>query len=333
MIIVLDEAYRQGCRGRLAGHDLRYFASSVTDPAPIADLLVDADVAGFRRILPFAFHEDMVERAHRLQFIQRSGSGADWFPLARLSELGILVAVNSGFNAPSVAEHAVTLALLCLRRTLGYVDTMARGQWVRDLPGDPPFMLNGRTVGVIGVGNVGLRVARAMIGLGASVICWQPDTSAPLPDGATWSTFDQVISTADVITLHVPLVTATRGMIGKREIAKMKPTAVLINTARGPVVDQAALIDALKQRRLRAAGLDVFEDEPLDPRHELRSMANVVVTPHVGGAGIEIAERQVEGTISNLERFVEGERPQRLVNPEILEQGRARARHLNTARS
>ena len=329
VIIVLDEAYREGSYGRFPDHQLRFFPSSIADPAPLGDLLVKADVAGFRRVLPFAFDASLIRRAERLQFIQRSGSGADWFDLKLLSEMGILVGVNSGFNAPSVAEHAVTLALLCLRRTLDFIGTMADGKWIRDLPGDPPLMLNGKTVGVIGVGAVGSRVARAMTGLGAAVICWQPDTSIALPAGATWGELDTIISSADVITLHVPLLPETIKMIGRRELGMMKPNAVLINTSRGQVVDQSALVEALERRRIRAAGLDVFEDEPLSADHPLRSMPNVIATPHVGGAGIEIAEMQVEGTISNIERFLTGGCPERLVNPEILRDGRARARHLH----
>ncbi len=329
MIVVLDEAYREGSRGRFPGHELRFFPGSIADPAPLADLLVDADVAGFRRVLPFPFSAGLISRARKLQFIQRSGSGVDWFDMKLLSEMGILVGVNSGFNAPSVAEHAVTLTLLCLRRTLDYVATMGEGKWARDLPGDPPMMLNGKTVGVIGVGAIGSRVVRAMAGLGANVICWRPKALSVLPAGATWGEFDAIIATADVVTLHVPLSPTTIKMIGGRELGMMKPNAVLINTSRGQVVDQSALIEALKSRRIRAAGLDVFEDEPLAPDHPLRSMPNVITTPHVGGAGIEIVAMQVEGTISNIERFLGGQCPERLVNPEILREGRARARHLH----
>jgi len=328
MNIVLDEAYRNASCNRFVEHQIRYFPSSITDPALLAEILIDAEVIGFRRVLPFPFEPTLVERAENLKFIQRSGSGADWFDLHYLTENGILVAVNSGVNAPSVAEHAITLALLSLRRTLDFIDTMNDGQWVRDLPGEPPMILNGKTVGVLGLGAIGSRVAKAMIGLGAKVICWQPNTSVDLPGGAAWKDFDTLIASSDVVTLHVPLLSETISMIGEREFGMMKPNTVFINTSRGQVVDQSALIEALKSRRIRAAGLDVFEDEPLAPDHPLRHMQNVITTPHVGGAGVEIAERQVESTLDNIDLFLSGKCPERLVNPEILKNGRVRAKNL-----
>lgn len=328
MIIVLDEAYRDGVRHRFDGHDVRYFPSSITDPHALAEAIRPADVIGFRRVLPFPFHRDMVMDAPNLKYVHRSGSGADWFDVELLSKLGILVAVNSGFNSPSVAEHTVLMTLLALRRSLDFIDSMRQGQWLRDLPDPQPFMLNGRTVGIIGVGAVGGKVARAMLGLDTRVICYQRDRDVTLPEGAQWAELDTIYSTADVITLHVPLVEDTRQMIDRRALGMMKPTAVLINTSRGQIVDQAAMIEALQTGKLRAAGLDVFEDEPLAPDHPLRRMPNVITTPHVGGAGIEIVERQVEGTLSNIDLFVSGARPERLVNPHILKSEALRARHL-----
>lgn len=328
MIIVLDEAYREGVGSRFDGHDVRYFPSSLKDPAALARAVTDAEVVGFRRVLPFPFTRDIVSGAADLKFIHRSGSGADWFDLGYLDELGILVAVNSGFNAPSVAEHAVLLTLLCLRRSLDFVRSMTDGQWMRDPPGAPVFILNGRTVAVIGVGAIGMRVVRIMQSFGARVICYQRDRSVALPEGVEWAELDTIFRTADVVTLHVPLLDETTHLIDDRALSLMKPTAVVVNTSRGPVVDQAALAEALAAGRIRAAGLDVFEDEPLAADHPLRRMPNVVATPHVGGAGVEIAERQVEGTLANIDLYVAGRLPERLVNPHILKDGRLRAKHL-----
>ncbi len=328
MIIVLDDAYQPGVGSRFDGHDVRYFPSAIKDPAALAEAMRDADVVGFRRVLPFPFTPDMVTAAPNLKFIHRSGSGADWFDLDLLDRLGILVAVNSGFNAPSVVEHTVLLTLLTLRRSLDFIDSMRQGQWLRDLPGDPPFMLSGRTVGVIGIGAIGSRVVRAMLGLNAKVLCYQRDREVQLPEGAAWADLDTIYRTADVITLHVPLVAETERMINSRALELMQPTTVLINTSRGQVVDQAALIEALAARRLRAAGLDVFEDEPLPADHPLRRMPNVVTTPHVGGAGIEISQMQVEGTLGNIDLYIRGERPARLVNPHLLQTAQLRATHL-----
>ncbi len=328
MIILLDDAYRDGVGTRFAEHEVRYFPSSIKDPAQLAAMMREADVVGFRRVLPFAFTPDMVTASPNLKFIHRSGSGADWFDMDLMSDLGILVAVNSGFNAPSVVEHAVLLTLLTLRRSLDFIESMRDGKWLRDLPGDPPFMLSGRTVGVIGIGAIGSRVVRAMLGLNAKVLCYQRDHSVTLPDGAQWAELDTIFTTADVITLHVPLVEDTERMINRRALGMMKPTTVLINTSRGQVVDQAALIEALEARTIRAAGLDVFEDEPLAADHKLRHMPNVITTPHVGGAGIEISHMQVEGTLRNIDLYVADTCPERLVNSQILRSAQLRATHL-----
>lgn len=333
MIILLDDAYRDGVGRRFDGHDVRYFPSSIRDPSALAAMMREADVVGFRRVLPFDFVPEMVTEASNLQFIHRSGSGADWFDMGLLSKLGILVAVNSGFNSPSVAEHAVLLTLLTLRRSLDFIASMREGKWLRDLPGEPPFMLSGRTVGVVGVGAIGSKVVRAMLGLNARVLCYQRDHSVALPEGARWAELDELLANSDVVTLHVPLVAETERMIDRRALSLMKPTAVLINTSRGQVVDQAALLEALNSNRLRAAGLDVFEDEPLAPDHELRHMPNVITTPHVGGAGVEISQMQVEGTLRNIDLYVAGKCPERLVNPQILSAPQLRARHLQTSGS
>ena len=187
-----------------------------------------------------------------------------------------------------------------------------------------------RTVGVIGIGAVGGRVVKAMLGLNAKVLCYQHDHEVKLPEGARWADLDTILANSDVVTLHVPLVAETERMIDRRALSLMRPTAVLINTSRGQVVDQDALLEALEGGAIRAAGLDVFETEPLPADHKLRHMPNVIVTPHVGGAGVEIAHMQVGGTLDNIELFVSGRRPERLVNPQTLNAPQLRAAHLRS---
>jgi phosphoglycerate dehydrogenase-like enzyme len=328
MIIVLDEGYRKAVASRYDGHDVRYFPPTLSDPTALSALLADAEVVGFRRVLPFAVTADVLRPAKRLQFIHKSGSGADWVDVEFLSREGILHALNTGFNAVSVAEHAVVLTLLALRRTRDFLDVISSGKWVAALPGDEPLLLSGKTVGIVGIGTIGGHYAKVMQAMGTRVIAHHPNPKRALPAGVTWCDLDTLLTTSDVVSLHVPLEPRTTHMIGAREIGLMKPTAVLINTARGGVVDQAALVAALTERRIRAAGLDVFEDEPLAADSPLRTLPNVVATPHIGGVVKEIAAMQVEGTLANIDLFVAGKRPERLINPEILDDGRARARHL-----
>jgi len=328
MIIVLDEAYRDEADKRFAGHELRYFPPTYADRGKFSEMLADAHVLGMRRVLPFPIDRRVVGGAAALQFIHKSGSGADHFDTDLLSELGILLGLNTGFNAVTVAEHTVSMILILLRRITDFAAIIDSGRWALSLPGDEPLMLSGKTIGLVGIGAIGARVARAMIAMDAKVIAYHPDPKKPLPEGVEWVDLDTLVAASDVVSLHTPLTPATTRLIGARQIGLMKPTAILVNTARGGVVDEPALIAALQEGRIRAAGLDVFEEEPLPPNHPLRSLPNVFATPHIAGVAKEVTSRQIEGTLDNIAIFVSGACPERLVNPVILKDGRARARHL-----
>lgn len=315
MIIVLDEAYRGAGEHRFPGCTLRFFAANVSRDE-LAGLIQDADVLGLRNPPSFPFETALFEQAPGLKFIQKSGSGTDWFDLEALASRGILLAANTGFNAPAVAEHTLLLMLLCLRHPRAAMARLRRGEWSRG-PGTPPaIQLHGRTVGIIGLGAIGTAVATAVRGLGAHVVARQrrPGEDAPAAVGITWAPLDELLGAADVVTLHVPLTAETRGLIGPRELSLMKPGAVLINTSRGPVVDEAALTTALCDGHLRAAGIDVFDDEPTAPDNPLLRLDRVYATPHIAGWTAESNARQIEGTLANIERFVSGQRPERVVN-------------------
>lgn len=326
MIILLDEAYRAASEGHFPGHEPRYYASNLDDAAAFARLLEPAMVLGLRRPMDFPLEPALLDAAGDLQFIQKSGSGADWFDVDVLNERGILLATNVGVNAPSVAEHAVLLTLLCLRGVFAPMQQMQRGVWDRLATTPPAVLLDGKTVGIIGAGSIGTRVAMAMLGLGARVIATRP-LREPLPDIAVMP-LDDLLREADVLTLHVPLNETTRGMIGARELALMKPTATIINTSRGQVIDERALYGALREGRLRAAGLDVFVEEPTPADNPLLALPNVVTTPHIAGMAAETTARQLEATVDNIERFLAGEIPLRLINPELIERPQRRAKHL-----
>lgn len=329
MIVVLDEAYRAAADGRFAGHEVRYFPSDLADAAAFAEIIAPATALGLRRPLPFPFNGALIAGATELQFIQKSGSGTDWFDLPALTNDGILLAVNSGVNAVSVAEHTVMLMLMCLRGGFGYMQQMRDGVWERISPLSP-VLLDGKTVGIIGMGAIGTRVARAMLGLGANVLAVQRRAGrlGEGLDAVRAVPLDDLLREADVVTFHVPLTDETRGMIGTRELALMKPDAIVVNTARGQVIDEGALYEALRDGRLRAAGLDVFVEEPAAANHPLLALPNVYATPHIGGLAQEINARQVESTLANIERFLAGQRPEKLVNPEVLQGNEARAAHL-----
>lgn len=219
-----------------------------------------------------------------LRIVCKHGVGVSNIDVAAATQRGIPVCVTPGANAQSVCEMTLALMLAAARR-IPWMDAELRaGHWPRVQDG---LELHGRTLGLIGLGAVGQRVAAVAMALGMPVAGFDPSVTA-LPtalDGVhLLPSVDAVIDAADVLSLHVPLNPATRGLMNAARIARMRRGAILINTARGEVVDEAALIAALRDGHLRAAGLDTMSVEPLPPGHPLLSLPNVVLTPHVGGS-------------------------------------------------
>ena len=221
-----------------------------------------------------------------LRIVCKHGVGVPNIDVAAATARGIPVCVTPGANAQSVCEMTFALMFAAARR-IAWMDAELRaGRWSRAQDG---LELHGRTLGLIGLGAVGQRVAVVAMALGMPVVAFDPSMSgAALPAtlGAVrlLPSVDAVLDAADVVSLHVPLTAATRGLIDATRIARMRPGAILINTARGEVVDEPALIAALRDCHLRAAGLDTMSVEPLPPGHPLLSLPNVVLTPHVGGS-------------------------------------------------
>lgn len=320
MLIVIDAAYRATSEGRFLNHTVRFFSREIEDRARLAEVIRDADVIGLRRVAPALFDRELLDHAPNLRFIHKSGTGTDSLDIEVLTERGILLANNAGINAGAVAEMTLLLTLLCLRNPRGAMDRLRVGEWWREQTDPPPVMVHGKTVGIVGMGAIGQRVAQLMTALGAEVLAYRRPGIAPSLDmpNVTWVDLPDLLATSDVVSLHVPLTDQTRGLIGTAELAAMKPTAVLINTARGAVVDESALYTALTTGKLRAAGLDVFAQEPASPDNPLLRLNNVYASPHIAGATAETLPQQLEGTVANIERYVAGLLPERLVNPEVL---------------
>lgn len=219
-----------------------------------------------------------------LRIVCKHGVGVSNIDVAAATKLGIPVCVTPGANAQSVAEMAWGLLFAAARR-IPWMDAELRaGRWSRAQNG---LELQGRTLGLVGFGEVGQRMARVALALGMPVVAFDPGIrTAPqgLEAVRLLPSLDEVVSTADVLSLHVPLNPATRGLMNAERIARMPPGAILINTARGEVVDEPALIAALRGGHLFAAGLDTMANEPLPAGSPLLSLPNVVLTPHVGGS-------------------------------------------------
>ncbi len=260
--------------------------------------------------------DEIFKAGKRVKLVQITGMGYDWLPLPLLKDLGIAAANVGGMNAIAVAEHAVTLMLTVLRRAVPSMAALRQGKWRKDLDDSLCGELYQKTIGVVGLGNIGRWVAKIVAGFGAHVIFYDSikmtqTAAAVIP--ARQVTLEELLRTADIVSLHVPLNEESRKLIRRRELELMKPTAILINTCRGEVVDEAALIEALRQNRIAGAGLDTFEHEPLDLNSPLLQMEQVVCTPHMGGAAWENIPRRISRFWENFEAVLHGERPATLV--------------------
>jgi phosphoglycerate dehydrogenase-like enzyme len=275
----------------------------------------EADEAGFAREIAEAevlLHvlrpvtPATIAAAPRLKLIQKLGVGVNTIDLEAAKAAGVAVANMPGVNSQAVAEMTLALMLAVLRR-LSYLDPLTReGQgWAPD-PDliDGVGELAGRTVGFVGYGAAPSRLGAALQALGAKVIYTARSPKPELP--GRFVSLEELLAEADIVSLHVPLTPATRGLIGEAAFAAMRPGAILINTARGDLVDEAALVAALRARRLRGAGLDVFASEPVDPDNPLLALPNVVATPHMAWLTPETLERSLAVAFENCARLAAG---------------------------
>jgi D-3-phosphoglycerate dehydrogenase len=263
----------------------------------------------------------LLTRAPRLKVVSRYGVGYDTVDIAACTAAGVAVGVANGSNDLSVAEHTMMLLLAVARNTVAYDARVRSGGW---RGGDAPAMseLAGRTILVVGYGRIGTRVARLAAAFGMKVMVHDPnfptprisaDGHLPAPD------LTAVLPQADVLTLHCPLLPATRNMIDAAAIARMKDGAWLINTARGPIVDQDALTAALRSGKLAAAGLDVLRDEPPDPSDPLLTLPNVTLAPHNAAQPVECLAKMAARAAQNILDVFDGTAdPGFYVNPEVL---------------
>lgn len=261
------------------------------------------------------FDERLLLQLPELRLIAAVGTGTDNIDLAAAERCGVAVCNAPGVNARSVAEHAIALMFAAARRIPLMDREMRGGQW-RHYKGPE---LEGKTLGVIGLGSIGRQVAKLATGLGMRVSAWSftRDEERARACGAVLVERDELLRRADVVSLHVPATPESRGMIGARELAQMQPGALLVNTARGALVDEAALLDALRSGHLGGAALDVFAQEPLPPDSPFYALDNVVLTPHVAWETYEADTRLVQASIDNALAYLAG-RPHSIVNPAAL---------------
>ena len=270
-------------------------------------------------ITPNTFSLNILRGCPSVKLVQTISAGYDRIDVKAAGEMGVLVANNGGANAISVAEHALTLMMSVGRHTMAHWhNTVKEGKWRQSMAG-PITELTGKTVGIVGLGHIGKQVAKRLTAFDTDTVYYD---IAPIPAETERElnvrpmAFDQLLRESDIVSVHVPLNRQTTGMISTRELGLMKPTAYLINTCRGPVVDEAALYEALTTGVITAAGLDVLEQEPTPVDNPLFGLDNVVVTPHMAGNTQESEVRATAFAMENIQRMLSGQEPESLATPE-----------------
>ncbi|MGE0499469.1 MAG: hydroxyacid dehydrogenase [Rhizobiaceae bacterium] len=299
----------------------RLVVASAIDADTLAREAENADIVIVRAPLP----PRLFAAAPRLRAAIRHGAGLDMIPVDAATAAGVLVANVPAVNARSVAEHVFFVSMALLRRFRAVDRDLRSGGWLAGRShAESTNELAGRTIGIVGMGAVGREVARiAFAGFGLTVIAnaRRPET---LPEHVAFRTVDELVEQADIVVLCVPLTPETTGLLGADRVARMKPGALVVNVARGAVIDDDALIAALTDGRIGGAALDVFTTQPLPADHPYLSFPNVIVTPHMAGITEESMMRMGTGAAAEALEVLAGRLPKNLRNPEAV--GRYRER-------
>jgi len=253
--------------------------------------------------------DSMMANAPKLRLIQKWGIGVDKIDLAAAERHGIYVAITAGANASVVAEHAIMLMLAALRGLSVADRSMRNGEWNAAALRPRSRQLATKTVGILGLGNIGRAVAKRLRGFDVRVL--YNDIKGPMSVAAELNaefvTLDALLENSDILTIHIPGGTANRHVVSAQGIARMRPGSVIVNTARGEVIDETALTQALQSGHLLAAACDTFDNEPLSPDSALRRMDNIVLTPHCAGSALNHVRPMAEHVIRNLQLFLHNE--------------------------
>ena len=301
-----------------AGADLVLAPSS--DPAELARLAADADaiLTCFARVTA-----DVLDAAPRCRTVARYGVGVDNIDVAHATALGMVVSNVPAYCVDEVADSALLGILALARRLLPLTRDVAAGRWGRDVPG-AGTRLRGKVLGLVGLGVIGSALAARARVLGLDVIAYNR-SGRPVPGVRIVESLDELLAEADVVSLHVPLTERTHQLIGAAQLKAMKPTAWLVNTARGPLIDTEALLAALDAGEIAGAALDVTDPEPLPADHPLRTRDDVVLTPHTAfssdGSLTELATKAA----TNVVDVLQGRVPATVVNPDVLSSRALRA--------
>ena len=273
----------------------------------------DAILTNWKRVTPA-----VLDASPRCRIVSRYGVGVDNIAVNHATELGIIVTNVPDYCVEEVSDHALALLMACARSIPAYDRTMQQGRW--DLPaGKPMYRMRGRTLGLVGYGRIGQALADKAKGIGLRVLAHTPDIEEGERDGVTCTrNLTWLLSESDYVSLHTPLTDATRGMVNSDFLAQMRPGAFLINTARGAVIDEPALADALARDVIRGAALDVLSAEPPPADHPLLGLPNCLITPHCAFTSVESLEELQQRASAHVALALQGELPPHVVNPAVL---------------
>ncbi len=282
------------------------------------EAMTDAEIMILRI---FKAPEAVIARNPKLKMIMRWGAGFDSVDIEAAGKRGILVTNTPGANADAVSELAVLLMLAVGRKLLCHTACLRKGVWSKNDFINSSFTLMNKTVGILGAGNIGRKVAQRVQAFGAKTVYYDPFRLSEEREKAfhlKYMSLDELLPVCDVITLHLPLTDDTKHLIDGAAIEKMKPGAIVINTARGGLVDDCALFQAVQSGKLLGAGLDGVEREPLQPDDELFTNDNIIVTPHVGGGTADIGEAIMPMLVEDIRLLLTDGEPRFVVNRQYL---------------
>lgn len=283
--------------------EVRLYDSDATDPAVLGDRLKDADAAvnirGRTR-----FTAEVLRGCPKLKLISIWGTGTDNVDLQAAAARGITVTNTPGANALAVAEHTVALILAVVKQLPQADRAMRQGGWPRNLVPQ----LRGKRLGLIGTGLIGREVAAMGRGLGLEVVAWtfHPNANLAVSLGLRYVELDELLRTSDIVSLHLRATPDTLRFLNRDRLSLLKPTAFVVNTARGALIDEAALVEYLRENRIAGAGLDVFATEPLPGGHPLATLPNVLLTPHCAGMTPDSNLIGLDMAVENIENFLKG---------------------------
>ena len=281
--------------------DITVFQDHLADPEAVIERLMPFDViCVMRERSPLP--RNIIERLPNLKLIASTGAGNASIDVAAASERGIAV-VHTRYRSDPAIEFTWALILASVRHIVTESNSVRSGGWQKTVGTD----LRGKTLGVLGLGRIGSEVARIGRAFGMNLIAWSQNMTAQAAEaaGATLVSKNQLFEQADILTIHLVLSSRTRGLTGAAELARMKPTARLINTSRGPIVEEQALISVLKKKQIAGAAIDVFDVEPLPPDYPFRALDNILATPHIAYVSQGLYKTFYEDTVSNIREWLD----------------------------